>query len=250
MNKTKRLINWRLILVVAIIFVIGGYGWISYVSDSYPASNYASKAMWDDNRVTVDTLSDNTIVFVPAEIKAGMIFYPGGKVDYKAYAPLLKEFAKNGVLCILPKMHDNLAFFGINSADNYLDEYKKQYPDAKKWYMAGHSLGGAMACIYTSKHVDELDGLILMASFSTKDLSQSGLQVVSLYGTEDKVLNMEKYQENLANLPADYTEIQIDGGCHSYFGSYGIQSEDGEPTISNEEQIQTTVDTVLSVIYP
>ena len=55
---------------------------------------------------------------------------------------------------------------------------------------------------------------------------------------------MEKYQSNRSNLPEDVIEKVIDGGCHAYFGSYGAQDGDGTPTISNAEQIQTTVDYV------
>lgn len=44
--------------------------------------------------------------------------------------------------------------------------------------------------------------------------------------------------------PKDSEEYIIEGGIHSYFGCYGIQSKDGEPAVSNEEQINETVDII------
>ncbi|MBO5622611.1 MAG: alpha/beta hydrolase, partial [Butyrivibrio sp.] len=58
--------------------------------------------------------------------------------------------------------------------------------------------------------------------------------------SNDEVLNMNAYEENKANWPEDSTEIVIDGGNHSYFGTYGIQDGDGTPSISNQEQIDIT----------
>lgn len=40
----------------------------------------------------------------------------------------------------------------------------------------------------------------------------------------------------------------IDGGCHSYFGSYGNQDGDGSPTISNKEQINQTASIICKFI--
>lgn len=74
------------------------------------------------------------------------------------------------------------------------------------------------------------------------------LQVVSIYGSEDKVLNMEVYEKNRDNLPSDFEEVILDGGCHAYFGCYGLQDGDGTPTITNEEQMEQTVDTLESFI--
>ena len=76
-----------------------------------------------------------------------------------------------------------------------------QYPQIEKWYIGGHSLGGSMAATYLSDHVAEFEGLILLGSYSTVDLSNSKLDVLSIYGSEDKVLNHNSYNENKSNLP-------------------------------------------------
>lgn len=69
-----------------------------------------------------------------------------------------------------------------------------------------------------------------------------------MYGTEDKVLNIDKYNEAKKNLGDDYVEIVIPGGCHSYFGDYGMQEGDGNPTITRDEQMNITANAIYDII--
>ena len=88
----------------------------------------------------------------------------------------------------------------------------------------------------------------MLGSYSTADLSETNLDVLSVYGSKDMVMNHEKYDENKVNLPSDFSEVVIEGGCHAYFGMYGAQEGDGEPTISNEEQILITAKQIVKVM--
>ena len=166
-----------------------------------------------------------------------MILYPGGKVEYTAYAPLMRALADEGVLGVLVRMPLNLAVLDINAANGI----PEQYPQIKRWYIGGHSLGGSMAASHAAKNASAYDGLVLLASYSTADLSASDLPVISIFGSEDGVLNMEKYAECKRNLSAAFEEHIIEGGCHAGFGSYGPQDGDGVPTMTGEEQIAQTV---------
>ena len=138
----------------------------------------------------------------------------------------------------------DLAVLDANAADGL----QGSFPEIKHWYMAGHSLGGAMAATYISNHSTNFDGLILLAAYSTADLSQTPLKVISIYGSNDQVLNREKYQINLVHLPSDYLEYIIEGGNHAYFGMYGLQKGDGMATLTNEVQIKITADFLSSLI--
>jgi len=71
---------------------------------------------------------------------------------------------------------------------------------------------------------------------------------LSIYGTEDLVLNKNKYKENKDNLPTDYVEVVIDGGCHAYFGNYGEQEGDGKSTITVEKQQEITVEMIKNFV--
>ena len=105
-----------------------------------------------------------------------------------------------------------------------------------------------MAASYVSNNVSKLEGLVLLASYSTADLSKTNLDVISVYGSNDGVLNMEKYNEYRSNLPSSTAEMIIEGGCHAYFGSYGVQESDGIPDITKEMQINQTITFIIESI--
>lgn len=225
----------RILLALAVLLAAAGIAFGVYVGDYYHADETAQAALVSDGAVTVSRDGDD-VIFAPQDPAAGLIFYPGGKVEYTAYAPLLHELAEKGVLCVLVKMPCNLAVLDANAADGIA----ARFPDVEHWYIGGHSLGGAMAASYAGSHAETLDGLVLLAAYSTVDLRDSGLRVFTAYGSEDGVLNREKYAENRENLPADTTEWVIDGGCHAGFGAYGAQDGDGIPRITAEEQAALT----------
>lgn len=243
-NKKKMGIPQKIILIIIAVLAIGYAGIMIYVNDDYPANELAQKALQPDEQVMVEYMEDETVLFIPTEPFAALIFYPGGKVDYEAYAPLMRAYAQEGILCILPEMPLQLAVLDSNAAERYRD----LYPEIDTWYIGGHSLGGAMAASHVGEHVEEYDGLVLLASYSTADLSAADLNVISIYGTNDQVMNREKYEEYRSYLPEDFSEIVIEGGCHAYFGSYGVQKGDGEPSVTNMEQIEETVQITLDMM--
>ena len=186
----------------------------------------------------VQVLNEGSLtVFMPEEARQGFIFYPGGFVEHTAYAPLLRALCEEGWLCILTEMPFDLAVLNMNAAQGI----REKYPQVESWAIGGHSLGGAMAASYTAKHPDDFDTLVLLAAYSTADLSGTDIRVYSLYGSEDQVLNRSKYAQYRANLPASTLEAVLEGGNHALFGDYGTQKGDGAARITPEEQITWTV---------
>ena len=169
-----------------------------------------------------------------------LIFYLGAKVEDLAYASLLKQLAADGIDCYLVHMPDNLAFMGMNRADKIMETYSYNH-----WYLAGHSLGGAMAAVYADKNSEKLDGLIFLAAYSTKDLSDTDLKVLSIYGSNDGVVNMDKVTEGRKLMPSVYEEFCIQGGNHAGYGYYGVQKGDGEADISAKEQQEETAEKIV-----
>ena len=236
----KRYIVGISIMVVLLALVIG---WGVYVGDYYSADETAVTAMAGSETVSVEKM-DKMTVFSPVNPTDGFLFYPGGKVEYTAHAPLMLALAERDVLCVLIEMPCNLAVLNPNAADGI----PEQFSEIENWYIGGHSLGGSMAASYGAKHSEELKGLALLAAYSTADLTASGLDVLSVYGSEDGVLNMGKYESYRGNLPETAVEIVIPGGNHAGFGSYGAQDGDGEASISPAEQIQYTAERIAEFV--
>lgn len=229
--------------VVVLLALVIGCG--VYVSDYYPANETAAAAMEGSGSVNVQ-IGDGMAVFSPEEASVGFLFYPGGKVEYTAYAPLMLALAEQDVLCVLVEMPWNLAVLDMDAAEGI----PERFPEIRRWYIGGHSLGGSMAASYAADHAEAFEGLALLAAYSTADLTQTGLEVLSLYGSQDGVLNREKYEGYRENLPEHFTETVIEGGNHALFGSYGPQEGDGEAAISGGIQIQTAADQLARFFFP
>ncbi len=232
-NKKALLITSIVTFVLALII-----GFCSlYVNDYYRADQNAIQAFGYTETVEEQTWQDGTLVYKPkTDAAVGFIFYPGGKVEHTAYEPLMRALAQKGVLCVIVEMPFRLAVLDVNAADGL----QEKFPEIDSWYIGGHSLGGSMAASYAKNHKNDFDGLVLLASYSTEDLSNTNLSILSVYGSNDKVMNRKKYADAKSNLPENFTEYVLDGGNHAYFGMYGEQDGDGKATISNVRQITLT----------
>ena len=156
----------------------------------------------------------------------------------------MAALAHRGIICILLKVSPLFPFLSFY----YANGIKDKFPEIKNWYIGGHSLGGVSSSFYSILHLNDFKGMIFLGAFTIINFIKTKLKVLSIYGSEDKVLNMKMYKKYKSLLPKDLVEFVIEGGCHSYFGMYGIQKRDGIPKISNEEQIEITADKISEFI--
>lgn len=235
MRKAVR-ITLLTLLAVLIVITAGFVAWGETPARPMPA---ALTALQPGDGVQVET--GRWLVFTPtaAQPTTGFIFYPGGRVDYRAYAPAARQIAAQGYLVVIPRMPLNLAVFSPNAAAQVM----AAYPQITRWAVGGHSLGGAMAANFAHSHPGAVQGLVLWAAYpaGSDDLSASGLRVASISGTLDGLATPAKIQASRALLPADTTWTAIAGGDHAQFGWYGPQSGDNPAEISREEQQAQTV---------
>lgn len=242
-RKKKIWITLSVILAVAIALTAAV---ALYLGDYYRADTEALEAFAPAAPVVSEEWKDGTLITRPEgrDPVAGLIFYPGGKVEHTAYTPLMEALASEGIPCVLVEMPFRLAVLDMNAAEGI----PEAFPEVERWYLGGHSLGGSMAASYVASHTEDFDGLILLGSYSTADLSGTELSVLSVYGSEDGVLNREKYAEYRHNLPEGFTETVIEGGNHAYFGAYGEQDGDGTATVTPAEQLRQTAEAILAML--
>ena len=223
------------ILTAILIFIL-------YTARYYRADAHAVEVLNSESDSVIITRTDYGWLFDGPSEDSALVFYPGGKVEETAYAPLLHRIAAGTMDVCLVKMPFRLAFFDIDAAGKVISKY-----DYKKWYIGGHSLGGAMAAIYASEAADPLEGIILFAAYPTKPLPED-MKEILLVGSEDGVVNWEKISESRKYSPKDFTEHIIEGGNHAQFGSYGKQKGDGEPLISAERQVDEAVEIISDAL--
>lgn len=212
---------------------------IGYLAGYAPAEPWAVEAMVSQQDITVEVRSELT-VFSPALPDAGFVFYPGGKVEHTAYAPLMQALAKRNIQCVLVQMPWNMAVLKPNAGA----EVPALFPEIDRWYIGGHSLGGSMAASCLNSHPSSFDGLVLLAAYSTEDLTGDEIPVLSIYGTQDGILNTDNYNQFRDCLPQDTREIILEGGNHSNFAGYGLQKGDREASLTAVEQIERTADEI------
>lgn len=228
MEKRHSIRHKKLWIFLAAVLLVcaglaGAFAW--YVSDYYRAEDTALEVLAQNNSITVQ---DNLTVLSPSyPTDTALIFYPGAKVEAEAYLPLLDQIRQTGVTCILVHMPFNMAIFDWDAAEDILP----RFPEIRHWYMAGHSMGGAMASQFASEHPEQLDGLILLGAYIYGDYPDD--DALTVYGS----LN-QSVEDHI-----DYTEniVEIQGGNHAQFGNYGPQKGDLPATISAQEQQEQTV---------
>lgn len=229
MQKKLKRISLGVVILLVVISV-GFIGWASFPLGPGPSG---VAALQPDATVSVETLQ-GWIVFRPTGMDAhtGLIFYPGGRVDYRSYAPILKSIAQHGFLVVLVPMPLSMAIFAPEKADEVL----AAFPEIQYWALGGHSLGGAMAARYCFTYPEKIQALILWGSYpaDTDSLVNQKLAVLSIFGSEDG--QVDKIETSKSLLPADTTWIRIDGGNHAQFGDYGLQPGDGQAKISPQQQ--------------
>ena len=220
-SRRKRL---AIAIVSLLLLLAGGFFW--YASDVYPAQDVALAVLAQaGNGIAVQ---DGLTILAPqAPSDTGLIFYPGAKVEAAAYLPLLDQLRQLGLTCFLVDMSFHMAIFDPDAARAVM----AQFPDVQHWYLAGHSMGGAMASRFVAEHPGQVEGLILLEAYLYGDYPTAN--TLTIYGS----LN-QSVEDKL-----DYTEnvVEIQGGNHAQFGNYGPQKGDPPATISAEEQQAQTV---------
>jgi hypothetical protein len=230
------------IFVIVIILVLGTGIWVNITySPDATALNYT---------VSTDTITivkdDFGLSFIPFEKKntTGIIFYPGAKVEPEAYSPLAFELAEKGYMTVIVKMPLNLAVIDSDRGKEVIDYYK----DINRWYIGGHSLGGAMAGNFAYEHNELIEGVFFLGAYPVKDLTDYSLDVLLVNGSLDAIIDEKNLKAAEELIPKNSLNLIIEGGNHSQFGSYGLQKNDQVAEISFKEQLKKTVEQIIQLV--
>lgn len=241
---TEELINTFAQLAVLAGVIIVYFGTYYHADVNALAALEDTKAV-DVSEITKENDGADGWMFDGPGTDSALVFYPGAKVEAAAYAPLMKDISAGGVDCYLCEMPLNFALLGKDVAETIRSGKTEIYD---KWYIGGHSLGGAAAAMAADDaeedgSTDAWNGLILLAAYPTGELSTP---VISIYGSEDEVLDHDRYNKTESDglWPADFTEIIIAGGNHAQFGNYGEQKGDGRATITADVQRNETAEAI------
>lgn len=235
MKRTNRSLSKRLLLaagIIVLVLAVGAGAFFWYVSDYYRAQDTALEVLAQGTGISA---RDGLTILSPSyATNTALIFYPGAKVEAEAYLPLLDQIRSKGVTCILVHMPFHMAIFDPGAAEDVI----RQFPQIRHWYLAGHSMGGAMASKFASEHPDMVEGLILLGAYLYGDYPAEN--TLTVYGSlNQSVEDHINYTENV---------VEIEGGNHAQFGNYGPQKGDLPATISTQDQQAQTVEAIANFL--
>lgn len=236
--KTRTKIILLAIPSILILIIIAGVIFLR----SYPADAEKLAQAYKQENIEIKSIDtgfqiDNT----ENDSTEALIFYPGGLVEPEAYLYNLSEISKELQLDIfLVRFPLNLGVLDIDIANRV----REANPKITKWYIAGHSLGGSMACRNVLNNLDKYKVLFLMSAYCDQSIKNFKGKVVSIVGSNDNVINKEALKNSKNNLPVNNIEIEIKGMTHAQFGSYGEQRGDGVSKISDEEVVERLVEII------
>ncbi len=241
--------------------------------EATPSSPLLSEALTACNSTeTVEVIPDNItdeqladfrtnggyILFKPKSgtPTAGVIIYPGGLVDSRAYAPAAQILADSGIAVAILPVPNYMAISegALDRSTAVIDDPDNS--DTTHWFIAGHSVGGVAASQYVYSDERPVDGLIILGSYisdmtdlSTRtDLSASIIisseESSGTEGTDD----YNRYQEGKAYAPPDTTYLIIEGGNHFGFCYQENKRDDEVATITVAEQHTQYTNSIITMI--
>ncbi|WP_062465512.1 alpha/beta hydrolase [Demequina maris] len=230
------------LLILRVVGIFAALAWVGMIAWLKPfvATEPALSAMASDDAVTV-TESATRIVMEPAEATgAGLVFYPGARVDPRAYAAHLRALAEDGHPVVIVKEPLGIAFLSVGALAPVIDGR------GGAWAVGGHSLGGTVAALEADREGPA--GLLLWASYPAGDMASYGGAVASVSGSLDGLATPADIDASRADLPDAAVFTEIEGAVHAQFGSYGAQPGDGEPTIPDDEARAAIVAASLALL--
>jgi hypothetical protein len=239
-------LRYKVLVGIILVLVVAFAGFVIWAETPPSPMPEAYDALKSDSSVMVSI--GNWLVFTPvsSNVSTGFIIYPGGRVDFRSYAPAAHEIAAEGYLVIIPQMPLNLAVFGVGTANDVI----KSFPNVSAWAIGGHSLGGTIAAQFTFENPSKIKGLVLWAAYpaSGTDLSKSNLLVTTIHGSNDELVSTAQIDYSLKLLPSSTVRVEIAGGNHAQFGWYGDQAGDNAATITREAQQNLTVNATVQLL--
>lgn len=228
------------------------------VSTLWLANSYRTQGVGADmlrSSPTISVVDEATrLQFLPTPPNSatGLVFICGAGVSANAYAPLLRPIAERGHAVFIVKLPFRIAPLESHKQATLerVRDTMAAHPQIAHWVIAGHSLGGALACRAAQSDPQAFAAMVLVGTTHPRqdDLSALPMPVTKVYASNDGVAPPDRTLANKRLLPRATTWVEIKGGNHSQFGHYGHQLFDGTATIGRETQQDMTRAAILEAL--
>jgi pimeloyl-ACP methyl ester carboxylesterase len=263
MKVTVKRVVWTVLAggVIVVLVAVSLMVWIGVTKQSVPGHDAMRALETIDSNTAVAVEYGDWFVIRPTAVEptAGLIIYPGAHSAVRGYVKVMTKIAEAGYLVVTPKMPLGYAFLAPNRAE----EVFEAYPKIKHWFLAGHSLGGAMAGRYAAANGDRLAGLAFWDAYPPEgnNLSEFKVPTLLIHRATPEGGLPQIYKVKRPLFPKSTEWVPILGGDHGQFGdnvggmykemdllvakSEGMEPEQWEATISRDEQQAIIVKAML-----
>ena len=244
-SSAIKIIRNAILIVLAAVVLLSAVIVGMCLLNSRPAVQTVAAYQQKFSGVIINMQDDGGVEILPnngvTSKNTGIIFYVGAQITPDAYISLLSRLSEQGYSCFIPNLSFNMAALEPQVAEVIINEH----PKISSWYIAGHSMGGLTASGFATDNPDKIDGLIMLAAYTNRDLSKSDLPMLSIYGDTDGVMNKDLYNKRMEWNSKNFEEHIIAGANHAQYGDYGRQPRDNDALISAESQQKQTADIIL-----
>ncbi len=233
-DRKKRRIYKLLIKISILAFILVIATFIIHINKKYKVNSYTQELIRSDSEINIIYDKDNNLVFTPYRHnkKEAVIIYPSSGVEPVGYAGMARKIASKGYKVVVAKVFMNYPFFAFDRADKIINSN----PDKNRWYLISHNTSGDVA-VKAAASNKKIMGVVFLGTYpSGDDLKLINEPVLTIWGTNDGILDFTKFHAYKNNLPtnADFTEIV--GGNNTNFADIKMIAGDNNARISNSIQ--------------
>ena len=195
-------------------------GWVTWCAIAFQPNAYARSALSDTAQVHVRALADGWL-FEPigrAADARSLVFFPGGLVDARAYAPLMQSVARGGHRALLVRTPWRGAFGHARAGPrDHADAgrplgRRRAFPRRQGRRRVRAAIPRCDRCTGAGRH--------------DVSLRDAPFAVVQVLGDRDPIASVTRADRNRHHLPEGATRHVLRGANHSQFGDYGFQPGD------------------------
>jgi len=242
----KRWLEKTILKVVAVVFLLLVISYVFWLQKTFKVTERADQAMLDTPGISVVKDESGRIDFVPKSqgMDIGIIIYPGEKIEPKSYANIARKLAQNGYPVSILKLRLNQPDISFGKGKKLVESKK----DIKRWYILAHANGANIAYKDALK-IKNISGFVFMGAIPEgNDLNLVNMPVLSIWGTNDGLLDFSKTNEIKKRLPQSADYYMLEGGNSTNFADIELVSGDEEAIVSPSDQQAKAVRQILKFI--
>jgi hypothetical protein len=241
------------------IWISGGIVFFAALVWNVQAHGVDAALLESSERVEV-ARADRSLAFLPVVPPDAavplVLFLPGGLIQPKAYVPLARSLADEGMATVIVPLPWRSAPTASTRAELWsrIEAAAARWGRGEPFVLAGHSRGAALAARYAAERSPAggpaLSGLVLIGTTHPRDhdLSGASFPILKLLGSRDCVAPTADARANADRLPPHTEWREIAGANHRQFGYYGWQLGDCDATISRDDQQRQVRDAIAAFV--